>query len=461
MEGALNKLQTANDTTQRLAANAAGLRFEQLPENAVSVAKHCLLDWLGVTMAGAADPLVGILVDHVREEGGAPQATLIGHGGKVSASQAALVNGSAGHALDYDDVLKPLNGHPTAPVMPAVLALAEHRGADGKALLTAFVAGVETEARVGAGMGEGHYTRGYHATGTNGTFGAAAGCANLLGLDAETAARTLGIAGTQAAGLKSMFGTMCKPLHAGKAAMNGLYAATLAARGFTARPDVLDCVQGFADTQSDGFSAEAALEGLGSLFHIPTTRFKYHAACYGTHAPIDAARKIRGNPAFDRDAIDRVEVRVAPRNLAMCNIQNPGTGLEIKFSLRFTIALALAGEETGSLDVYSAEMAGRQDLVALRDRIRVQADEALGRNETEVIVHQTDGTVLRERADLGLPNPDLADQWRRLEAKFRALAVPLVGEQNTDRLVETVADMESCRDLGALAAACTWTRAKG
>src|SRR3546814_9138541 len=105
----------------------------------------------------------------------------------------------------------------------------------------------------------------------------------------------------------------------------------------------------------------------------------------------------------------------------------------IKFSLRFTIALALAGEETGSLDVYSAEMAGRQDLVALRDRIRVQADEALGRNEAEVIVHQTDGTVLRERADLGLPNPDLADQWRRLEAKFRALAVPLVGEQNTDR----------------------------
>src|SRR3546814_9242086 len=136
MEGALNKLQTANDTTQRLAANAAGLRFEQLPEDAVSVAKHCLLDWLGVTMAGAADPLVGILVEQVREEGGTPQATLIGHGGKVSASQAALVNGSAGHALDYDDVLKPLNGHPTAPVMPAVPAPAHPPRPAGTALHT-------------------------------------------------------------------------------------------------------------------------------------------------------------------------------------------------------------------------------------------------------------------------------------------------------------------------------------
>ena len=216
--------------TEALAEFASALTLEQIPERTRAVARHCLMDMVGVTLAGKSEPLSEMLLAQIEDEGGAPHASLIGTHERTSASQAALYNGSAAHALDYDDVLGVFTGHPTVAVMPAVLALAERHGKDGAAVVTAFVAGVEVLARIGAMMSKGHYARGWHATGTIGAIGAAAGCANLLGLDAEATNRAMGIAATQAAGLKSNFGTMSKPLHAGKAASNGLLAASLAAR---------------------------------------------------------------------------------------------------------------------------------------------------------------------------------------------------------------------------------------
>ena len=159
-----------------------------------------------------------------------------------------------GHALDYDDVNLAMPGHPSVAILPGLLALAEERQSTGREVIAAFVAGYETACRIGMAMRPGHYDRGFHATGTVGVFGAAAACARLLGLDAEATGRALGIAGTQAAGLKSQFGTMCKPFHAGKAAQNGLLAARLAARGFSSRPDLVECEQGFAPTHGPDFS---------------------------------------------------------------------------------------------------------------------------------------------------------------------------------------------------------------
>ena len=163
------------------------------------------------------------------------------------------------HALDYDDVNLAMPGHPSVAILPGLLALAEQRHSSGRDVITAFVAGYETACRIGSALQPGHYNLGFHATGTVGCFGAAAACARLLGLDAEATAQALGIAGTQAAGLKSQFGTMCKPFHAGKASQNGLLAARLAARGFSSRPDLVECEQGFALTHGPDFSPEAAL----------------------------------------------------------------------------------------------------------------------------------------------------------------------------------------------------------
>src|SRR5437870_9215214 len=292
MDGAAITQQTA-DLTRTLAGQASAVTYDALPEPVRALARQCLLDYYGVALAGAGDELVRILLDEMAEEGGAGQAGVIGHATRLPVLAAALVNGAVGHALDYDDVNLAMPGHPSVAILPGLLALAEQRRSSGREVIAAFVAGYETACRIGSALRPGHYDRGFHATGTVGCLGAAAACARLLGLDAEQTARAIGIAGTQAAGLKSQFGTMCKPFHAGKATQNGLLAARLAARGFSSRPDLIECEQGFALTHGPDFNPEAALAAPPNGFYIFANLFKYHAACYLTHGPIESARQVR------------------------------------------------------------------------------------------------------------------------------------------------------------------------
>ncbi len=434
--------------THELARFAAGIRYEALAPRVRFMARQCLLDWLGVTLAGAGEPLAVMLKAEAAEEGGAPRATLFGGGGKTSMGQAALVNGAAGHALDFDDVLGAMTGHPTAPVAPAALALAEGRGLSGEQVIAGIVAGIEVEARIGRVLGHSHYARGWHATGTIGAFGAAAAAANMLGLDAGQTARAFGIAGTQAAGLKSMFGTMCKPLHAGKAARNGLTAATLAARGFTSRDDVFDCVQGFADTQTETFRPEALLDEP-DRFHILDTIFKYHPACYGTHATIEACMRIADNPAFDAGHVERVEVKVPPSALRMCNIPAPVTGLEAKFSLAYNAGLGLTGKATGALDTYFDENLDRPDVHMIRETVSVEGVEGMQPFGADVVVHLGNGLALRGAADVGVPEADTDRQWEKLQRKFRALTAPLLGAEAAEALIRAVGALDDAADVGA------------
>ncbi len=434
--------------THELARYASGIRYEDLPEPVRRMARQCLLDWLGVTLAGSREPLALMLKAEAAEEGGAPRATLIGGGARTSMGQAALVNGATGHALDFDDVLGAMTGHPTAPVAPVALALAEGRGLDGRRVVAGIVAGIEVEARIGRVLGDSHYARGWHATGTVGAFGAAAAAANMLGLDAEQTARALGIAGTQAAGLKSMFGTMCKPLHAGKAARNGLMAATLAERGFTSRDDVLDCVQGFTDTQTETFRPEALLEEP-DRFHILDTLFKYHPACYGTHATIEACLGLAENPAFDAGNVERVEVKVPMSALRMCNIPAPETGLEAKFSLSYNVGLGLTRKATGALDIYFDENLDRPDVHAIRETVSVEGSDELRPYTADVVVHLGNGVALRGTGDVGTPAADLDRQWEKLQGKFRALVAPLLGERAAEALIGAVGSLDDAGDIGA------------
>lgn len=438
--------------TRRLTEYTSALAYEALPEDVRAVARHCLLDWFGVTLAGSREDTARIVLAEALEQGGAAQATLIGNGARTGVLQAALVNGTTSHALDYDDVQFAMFGHPTVAVVPAILALAERDGLGGKALITAFVAGVEAACRIGLLATDGHYARGYHATGTFGALGAAAGAARLLGLDAGTTALALGIAGTQAAGLKAVFGTMCKPLHAGKAAANGLYGALLARRGFTSRGNILECDQGFISTLSPGIDVEAAMRGLGESFHTRDILFKYHAACYGTHASINAARRLGERHEIDPANVAKIEVKVPVRNLKVCNIQSPETGLEAKFSLRLTAAMALAGVSTADIAAYTDELCRVPALVALRDKTRIVGDKSFGRGQTEVIVSMRDGVVYREVGDVSVPESDLAHQGKRLEEKFRAIATPVIGARKAERLLGLVEDLDSLDDVSALIA---------
>lgn len=435
--------------THTLAEQACAVTYDALPEAVRELARQCVLDYLGVGLGGADDPLVSILLDALREDGGAARAGVIGHSIRLPAPAAALVNGAIAHALDYDDVNLAMPGHPSVAILPALLALAEDRQASGKAVIAAFVAGYETCCRIGMALRPGHYSRGFHATGTIGAFGAAAACAHLLGLDAEATARALGIAGTQSAGLKSQFGTMCKPFHAGKAAQNGLLAARLAARGFSSRPDLIECVQGFAATHAPEFHPDKALAAPSRGFHILSNLFKYHAACYMTHAPIECGRQLRERGVTPAD-ITAINLRLHHATDRVCNIPAPSDGLEAKFSLRQTVAMALSGVDTASLGAYSAATATDPSLVALRERVNFDFREDYPEAGAEIEVVLADGRKASASFDAGIPMTDIAAQGRRLAEKFDALAAPVLGAARARELRQAVAGLETLADAGVL-----------
>ena len=443
--------RTQTDLTLALAERASALCYDELPAPVRELVRQCVLDYLGVTIAGAQDPLVRILLDEMAAAGGSPQASVIGHSIRVPALSAALVNSAAAHALDYDDVNMAMPGHPSVAILPGLLALAELKGSSGREVVTAFVAGYETACRIGAALQPGHYNLGFHSTGTVGSFGAAAACARLLGLDAEATAVALGIAGTQAAGLKSQFGTMCKPLHAGKAAQNGLLAARLAQRGFSSRTDIVECVQGFASTHGPDFAPDAALATPQAGFHLLANLFKYHAACYFTHAPIECAGRLREEHRLTPDMIAGITLRLDASCDRVCNIPVPTNGLQSKFSLRQTVAMALAGVDTASLGAYSAENARDPALVELRERVRFEWQENWPQTLSELDLGLVDGRRLSTRHDAGIPAADIAEQGRRLTAKFDALVEPLLGAPRARELRRMIADLDDVTDVGSLA----------
>lgn len=450
----LSAIQEA-PVTRLLAEAGSAYRFEQLPAEIVTVAKHCFLDWVGVALAGSVEPAASLLREEVLELEATPQGvTLIGSKDKTSAYWAAMINGTASHTLDFDDVHAAMGGHPSVPVFPALLALAEPRRLTGQDFVTAFVAGFETQCRIGTLVMPDHYQAGWHTTGTVGTFGAAAASAHALGLSSERWLHAFGIAGTSAAGLKSMFGTMCKPLHAGKAALNGLMAARLAARQFESNRAVLEAEQGFCSTHAASLRVDEALVGLGEKFHIRDVLFKYHAACFFTHASIQGLLNVRHRSGFVPEQLESVLLRVPPNHLSACNIMEPRTPLEGKFSLRFTAALALTGDDLGE-SAFSYENVRNPALVSVRDKVVVEPSEDFENNHSgEVVITLRDGTILSETVDMEIPERDLDRQWSRLVDKYQTLATPILGERRTDSLLRVITELERIPDMSEVTSLC-------
>jgi 2-methylcitrate dehydratase PrpD len=440
--------------TQKLIDSVAGLTCESIPPHALTVARHCMLDWFGVALAGSQEPLSGILIrELVSGHGG--DATLLGHSQRTSIVDAALINGAASHALDFDDTHTLMSGHPSAPVVPAALALAERDGRDGASLLAAVVAGVEFECRLGALVNPQHYAAGFHATGTLGTFGAAAAASHLLALDDGQWRNAIGLAGTQAAGLKSGFGAMAKPLHAGRAAANGLTSALLARGGFTANPSIVEAPQGFASTHGDPRLDITSLDRLEGRFLIADTLFKYHASCYLTHAAIEAVLQLRAEAGVLSDAIESVEIRASTGCIGVCDIPEPSTGLQGKFSLRVTTAMALLGDDTTDPAAFNDTRMCDPALVAMRDRVTFMPQSQFAATRATVAL-RAGGRSFEAEADTGRPATDLDRQWESLSAKFFSLATPVVGRQRARDLHDAIARLEtvpSVRGLLALARA--------
>ncbi len=442
---------SATDTeigfTAALIRRARAIRFDAIPADALEVARQCWIDFVACAVAGADDPLVDILVAEVAEPENSDEAGLIARPGRATCSTAALINGAAGHALDFDDTHTSMMGHPSVPVVPAVLALAEAGGADGRRALEAFVAGVEVECALGVALGVGHYARGFHATATVGTFGATAAAAHLLDLTEDQWMHALGLAGTQAAGLKVSFGTMAKPLHAGRAAAIGVQSARLARAGFTAAAGIVEIDGGFSATHAGADMSRAP--HAPERFAIRDTLFKHHAACYLTHAAIEAAAHLRREHGLVVGDVESVEVAVTPGLFDVCNIENPRTGLEGKFSLRATTAMALRGDDTADPATFTDEKLGERALAELWGRVHVIGDESLTPSQARVEVRAA-GVRAERIHDSGRPAEDLAEQRTSIERKFRGLTTTVLGAERSESLLESLGALDSAESVADL-----------
>jgi 2-methylcitrate dehydratase PrpD len=446
----------AADFTTKVANASAGLRYADLSEPAIRRAEHCFFDFFGNSIAGCRDPAVVMILKALAgEAAGAPEAGLIGYGRRVPLRLAALVNGTAGHAIDYDDNNLTMPGHVSVVVIPGLLALAEERGKTGADVVTALVAAFDAGCTIGAALAPGHYERGFHATATIGALASAAGAANLISLDATTTARAVGIAATSAAGLKGMFGTMCKPLHAGRAAEAGLFAAILAELGFTAAENAIERRQGFAETHAPAFSPLPSAPRHGDR-HIADNLFKFHAACYGTHAAIEASLKLRDSRRPSPAAISRVDLYVGASNDTVCNISEPRSSAEARFSLRHVVAMALVGHDTTDPACYGEPSLDDPLVMDLRRRTIVHLVPDRPITLADVTLELSNGSRHCATGDAGVPDADLDREAARLSAKFECLVNPCLNASRAAELADHLLGLRQVKCMGSLIALSSW-----
>jgi 2-methylcitrate dehydratase PrpD len=449
-----------NDLAVRIADFSAG----DVDALAAETARLAILDTIGCTLAGSRTDVTRTVLRTLRAARGGElggRATLFGHAGGADALEAALVNGTAAHALDFDDCSNTMGGHPSAPILPALWALGETRGASGRQILTAYVVGVEVETKIARAVNFHHYEKGWHPTATLGTFGAAAACARLLELDQERTAAALALAASMASGIKANFGTMAKPYHVGHCTRNGLLAALLAAEGMTANEEALEHPQGFLAVYNGAgtFDASRIVDTWAKPLDLvePGIAFKRHPCCASTHPAIDALLVLKTKHGLTPQNVARIDSWTHPRRLRHTNRPNPTTGLDGKFSVQYVLARALAQGEVGIRDFSDAAVRDAQIRqimtmihAAPHPEARMDTDEhffALVRVTTragEVFEHFVDRPLGRDRAH---PLPDGA-----LEAKFVDCTQEVLGEGSARALLSVLLDIDSVTDVCGIAA---------
>jgi aconitate decarboxylase len=451
---------TSGSATKRLAGFSAGIKFDDLPDEVVGHAKKCILDTLGCALHGATLPWSRIALETVQDLGSVPVATVWGTPQKVSPADAALVNGTMVHAFELDDLHKKAIVHPGGVSIPAILAMCEHKPerTSGKQLLTAVVAGYETTIRVGLGVGLGLLHRGWHNNGILGTFGGAAGVANLLGLDAEGMEHAIGMAASQSSGLMSaQYGSMIKRMHAGKAAQGGLYAGVLASKGFTGIKDVLELPYGgFASTFADKYELENITDGLGDVWETPNVGFKFYSCCGSNHTTVDAIEQIREQMPFEAADVEAIDIKGSTATKDHVGWEyKPDALTTAQMNLSYAAAAAIL---FGSVFVeqFTEDLLDDARVLDLTRKVAVHADpeiDAKGRSfrhAVVVTVKLKGGRAASARVDhaKGSEFNPLTDQ--ELSWKFRALAGKVLPDEQVDKLQDIIMNLDEVDDVQSL-----------
>jgi 2-methylcitrate dehydratase PrpD len=452
--------------TSSVAEFITATRFADLPAEVVQLGKKSILDGLGLALAGSVAKSGSLVRRHLQGLGcaGGP-ASVIGSALRMPMRFAAFANGIGIHADDYDDTqlavakdrVYGLLTHPTAPVLPAVLAVAESRGRSGKDLLTAYHVGVEVECKIAEAINPRHYQHGFHSTATCGTFGGAAGVANLSGLAPAVTCTALGIAGSLSAGLRENFGTMMKPFHAGRAAESGVLAAEFAGVGFTATPHILEAPRGFFRAAGGGYD-EAAIRGkLGKpwTFMDPGVSIKPHPSGSLTHPGMTLMLSLIKQHDIRPGQVASVKVGTN-QNMPNALIHHrPATELQAKFSMEFCMAILLL-ERKGGLNEFTDEVVNRPDVQAMIQKVDFGVHpeaEAAGYDKMTTIIeiNLTDGRHIGGRADFGKGSPSNPMSYDEVADKFRECATySRWPREKAERVIALVKDLENLRDVREL-----------
>lgn len=426
--------------TRSLIDAALAVRYDTISPLTLAKARHCLLDWFAVVM-GASDELpVGMIRKAIGGDG-AGEASAVGVPQTCSPASACLINGTAAHVQDYDDFGPEMIGHPTAPVATAIFAIAERQNATGDQILEAFIAGTDAQARLGLAFAAEQYGRGLHTTGTLGVMGAVVACGRLLDLSHTQFEHAVGLAATQASGLRGAFGSMAKALHVGLAARAAVLAADLAAGGFTGPREVIERDMGFAWTHSPESLGDG--RGRGLVGHaVETVVFKRYAACFATHSAIEGARQVRAQGWRPQDILS-VEIHLPEEALTVANVAEPTSGLEAKFSVTRVTAMALLGDDLGQHD-FIGDSFDRPSVRDLAARIVVVPGRSQrGVPPTPLVVRVNSGEQIATQVDVNTPYPSthLAEEESMLVDKFRSLTAGNVSASTGDRITEVLLDL--------------------
>lgn len=444
-----------SDLTLELAERIIALRFDALPRDVVDAAAIGLLDTIGVTLAGALEPCAEITRRTLQVAGlSAGECTVLGTDLRCGPLDAALMNGVAAHALDFDDCNNTVGGHPSVPMLPAILALAEIRPVSGAQFITAYIAGFETMSAMGRVLNTYHYQKGWHPTGTLGVFAGAAASAYLLGLDRERTAIALAIAASLAAGVKANFGTMTKPLHVGHCTRSGLFAALLAEQGFTAQTAALEHHQGFFEVfnGAGNYATERMFEGWGESWNLvePGLAIKAYPCCASTHPAVDAALQLAQIEGVSSDDLERIVVRTHERRLRHTNRPNPATGLEAKFSVQHCVARALI-DGAVTMEHFDGERHAEESVRALMARVEASPHQDDNHFGAYMTIHLRDGREF----DTYIPMPLGRDKSNplpreRLLQKFHACATRAVDADAAASIEHYLDDVSRLNDTSAL-----------
>jgi 2-methylcitrate dehydratase PrpD len=440
----------AVDVTRTLAAYVVEAKASDIPQAVKTEAVRSLLNWAGCAIGGSGHETVDRALAAVAPFAGKPEASLFGRPEKIDVLNAALLNGIASHVFDFDDTHLKTIIHPAGPVASALMSLAEIRPMTGAELLHAFILGVEVECRIGNAVYPEHYDIGWHITGTAGVFGAAAAAGKALGLNAQQMTWALGIAGTQSSGFREMFGTMCKSFHPGRAAQNGLLSAFLAQQNFTSSDRVLEAPRGFTHVMSTARDFDEITGELGQHFEISLNTYKPFACGIVIHPSIDGAVQLRNENDLKADQIEKVELRVAPLVLELTGKKTPKVGLEGKFSVYHSVAVAIIDGAAGEREYSDAKVAD-PEVIALRDKVDAVIDRSLRDDEAYVTVFTKDGRKLERHVPHAIGSLERPMGDADLDAKFRGLCDGVISKDQTEEVLALYRRAEGLADASQLA----------